>query len=389
MGKFYFTTSVLCSLLLCAFPVRAQYSGVAFQGNTPQVGVTVGVPVKIELENYDALSSDPNGDGANFSDNTDDIPAGGVGTYNDRTAGGFSGGNSLRPNSDVDIEAAGSGHVITSVQGQEYTVYTINVVTAGVYHMGVNYRHFGSSKDIKVYSHNTDGTGKTLLYDSVPDGGLPQGDYTTTDNLGSFTLPAGPLLIRFRKLDAGPRFDFFTLTLDEAMPLDLLGFSARPDHKYNTLAWTTANEENVSHFAVERSGEGEQWQEIGQVVSKLQPSTANYEFLDEAPTNTAYYRLRMVDTDGSFSYSPVQSVAREATEQIEIFPNPSSGLFTLRFAGAEAEQLPFAVYDAAGRNVLSGTLTSNTANEVQLNSGWYTVVVRQAGEIKIQRVVVR
>lgn len=389
MAKLYLTRLIFCASLLFALQTQAQYFGVAYQNNTPQVGVALGVPVVIELENYDALSSAPNGDGANFNDNTDDIPAGVMGTYNDRSSGGVSGGNSVRTTSDVDIEAGGSGNVITAVQGNEYTVYTINVVTAGTYSLGVNYRHFGNSKDIKVFSHKTDGSGKALLYDSLPDNGLPQGDYATVDGLGSFTLPAGPLLIRFRSLDAGPRFDFFTLTLDAAMPLDLVDFSAQDNGKYNLLNWTTANEEDFSHFAVERSTDGANWNALAEVASAQQLITTDYSFRDLAPTNTAYYRLRMVDADGSFSYSPVQYVTREATDALDIFPNPSSGQLTLRFAGADDEQLPFAVYDAAGRSVREGTLVSNTTNDLRLDAGWYTVVVRQAGETKVRRVVVR
>ena len=193
----------------------APYNGVAYNGVTPQIGVTPNTPVVIELENYDALIGDASGDGANFNDNTDDIPSGVAGTYNDRTAGGStSGTQTVRASSDVDIKAGGSGNVLTDVLPNEYTIYTVNIVTAGTYHMGVNYKHGGSSKDIKVYSHKTDATGKTLLYDSTVDGGLPKSDYVTTDNLGSFDLPAGPLLIRFRVLDNGPSFDFMTFTLE-------------------------------------------------------------------------------------------------------------------------------------------------------------------------------
>ena len=189
------------------------YSGVAYQDNIPQLGETLGVPVQIESENYDALIADPNGDGANYNDPTDDIPIGELGTYYDDSAGGTTGGNTARTTSDVDIKAGGTGNVVTDVKPNEYTVYTVNVVTAGTYHMGVNYKHGGTSKDIKVYTHNTDGTSKTLIYDSNSDGGLPQSDYVTTDSLGSFDLPAGPLLIRFRTLDTGPSYDFFTFTL--------------------------------------------------------------------------------------------------------------------------------------------------------------------------------
>lgn len=225
MEKFNFAYLVFCASMLFACQAKAQYSGVAYLGNVPQVGETVGVPVQIELENYDALASDPNGDGANFNDNVDDIPPGGMGTYYDNSPGGSENGNSVRATSDVDIEEGGTGAVLTDVRPGEYTIYTIDVLTAGTYHMGVNYKHGGTSKDIKVYMHNADGTGKTLIYNSLPEDGLPQADYETTDNLGSFSLPAGRILIRFRTLDTGPRFDYFTLTLDSPDDVEPEGYA--------------------------------------------------------------------------------------------------------------------------------------------------------------------
>ncbi|WP_396602434.1 MopE-related protein [Algibacter sp. R77976] len=210
--------------------VLEPYNGVAYNGVTPQIGVTPDTPVVIELENYDALNTDPSGDGGNFSDNTDNIPTGVAATYNDRTAGGNA-AQTVRLTSDVGIKAGATGNVLTDVLPNEYTIYTVNVITAGTYHMGVNYKHGGTSKDIKVYSHKTDGTGKTLLYDSGPDGGLPKSDYVTTDNLGEFDLPAGPLLIRFRIMDNGPSFDFMTFTLkpEEIEDADGDGESADTD----------------------------------------------------------------------------------------------------------------------------------------------------------------
>jgi hypothetical protein len=216
MKKITFTNFVFCLLTLFAFQAQAQYNGVPYLGNTPQIGETLGAPVKIELENYDALAGDPNGDGANYGGATSPLVAGG--TYWDKSPGGSADGNPIRTGSDVDIEAGATGAVIAGAQGQEFTVYTVNIVTAGTYHMGVNYLHGGSSKDIRLESFNINGENRIDLFNTLDMDGLPpsDGEYVTLDNLGSFSLPAGPLLFKFNHLDAGPRFDFFTITLDEA-----------------------------------------------------------------------------------------------------------------------------------------------------------------------------
>ncbi len=217
MKKVTFTNFIFCLLSLFAFQAQAQYEGVAYQGNIPQIGETVGAPVTIELEFYDALAADPGGDGANFGGAASPIGPGG--TYWDKSPGGADAGNPIRTGSDVDIEAGATGAVIAGTQGQEFTVYTVNVVNAGTYHMGVSYLHGGNSKDIRLESFNIDGTGRVDLFNTLDMDGLPptDGEYITADNLGSFTLPAGPLLLKFNHLDAGPRFDFFTITLDEIM----------------------------------------------------------------------------------------------------------------------------------------------------------------------------
>lgn len=215
MKKLNFTHFVLCLLTLLGFQAQAQYSGVAYLGNTPQIGETVGTPVKIELENFDALTDAPNGDGANYGGATSPLTAGG--TYWDKSPGGSDAGNPIRTGGDVDLEAGATGAVVAGAQGQEFTVYTVNVVNAGTYHMGVNYLHGGTSKDIRLESFNIDGEGRIDLFNTLDMDGLPAtaGEYMTADDLGSFYLPAGPLLLKFNHLDAGPRFDYFTVTLDE------------------------------------------------------------------------------------------------------------------------------------------------------------------------------
>ncbi|MEM1216962.1 MAG: HYR domain-containing protein, partial [Bacteroidota bacterium] len=97
-----------------------------------------------------------------------------------------------------------------------------------------------------------------------------------------------------------------TLTVIAVLPLDLLSFTGEARHKINLLAWTTANEEDFNHFEVERSPDGNAWNFIGEVPRSSPregPGERAYVFEDEGIS--AYYRLKMVDLDGTFTYSDV------------------------------------------------------------------------------------
>jgi hypothetical protein len=287
MEKVTFTNFIFCLLTLFSFQVQAQYTGVAYQGNVPQIGETIGVPVKIELENYDALASDPSGDGANYGAAASPLTAGA--TYWDKSPGGSDSGNPIRFSSDVDIEAGATGAVIAGAQGQEFTVYTVNIVNAGTYHMGVSYLHGGTSKDIRLESFNIDGTNRIDHFNTLDDGGLPptDGEYVTADNLGNFELPAGPLLLKFQHLDAGPRFDFFTLTLEE------ISTSTKDEELANAIE-AFPNPAVNGIFNVNIEGE---WDVFSTVGTKVLKGEGNRVDLSTFPKGV--YVLRTLETGAS------------------------------------------------------------------------------------------
>lgn len=143
-----------------------------------------------------------------------------------------------------------------------------------------------------------------------------------------------------------------------ALPLNLIDFAARTEHKKVKLTWTSTDESNVSHFEVERSGEGKTFKNIGQVKAKgnNQPGPAYYTFEDAlmgAPTT--YYRLKMVDKDGSFQYSPIVSVTNAAANQATLaFANLASNeeVLKLRFTTPSSLNASVALYDLQGKKVI-------------------------------------
>ncbi|MDB5269519.1 MAG: hypothetical protein JWP58_2559 [Hymenobacter sp.] len=140
------------------------------------------------------------------------------------------------------------------------------------------------------------------------------------------------------------------------LPVELMTFTATAKGRAVALAWATASEKNSAAFEVERSLDGNAFARIGTVAAAGSSSTPhNYELLDaQLPTGAAtlYYRLRQVDADGSFSYSPVRTVAfKGAAAGLALYPNPTSAS-----AATLTGALPgtvVTVYDALGREVTS------------------------------------
>jgi len=142
-----------------------------------------------------------------------------------------------------------------------------------------------------------------------------------------------------------------------ALPLELIAFTGRTTDDTNALKWTTAREENVSHFTVERSEEGKAWQSVGKVTAVGSTSTnVQYDFTDHNPPQRAYYRLRCVDADGTFSVSELivlnhtddRSIAR-----LSLYPNPANEQATLEYLTDLEEQLTLTVTSSTGRVISS------------------------------------
>ena len=154
---------------------------------------------------------------------------------------------------------------------------------------------------------------------------------------------------------SGRVFHYFALN-NVVLPLELIDFTAKVDKQTAILNWKTANERNVSHFDVEKSTNGKTWTTIGQqkaqnIHNPDRGGTEGYLFTDYkafVPSNTAFYRLKMVDTDGTFTYSPVREVATDKGGGLQIFPNPARDFIEIQGRDAEGN---WQIVDVVGKVV--------------------------------------
>ena len=125
------------------------------------------------------------------------------------------------------------------------------------------------------------------------------------------------------------------IALDAVLPVVLESFTALATPTASVdLKWTTSTEVDHAYFVLERSRDGSAWMRIDSLVGKGSIQSAHrYRSRDNAPHPGAnYYRLRQVDHDGSFSYSPVVAVDVAAAEQVRVYPNPTADFLRIRTA---------------------------------------------------------
>ena len=124
------------------------------------------------------------------------------------------------------------------------------------------------------------------------------------------------------------------------LPVELVSFTGRERNCEVELKWETEAEINFSHYEIERSMGGRQFELFATVLPAEQyTGTKNYKFVDTEMTGGAYYRLKMVDLDGQEDYSDVVYVEIACAEsEISVFPNPqamSAGVLNVELTAVE------------------------------------------------------
>ena len=117
-----------------------------------------------------------------------------------------------------------------------------------------------------------------------------------------------------------------------ALPIFLSSFNVTAHSaSASALRWTSATEINSDHFRIERSSDGLTWEYLGELPAAGNSSSSiSYFFLDDNypelrdAISVLYYRLKMVDLDGTFEYSEIRAlnIKGDSDDEINIYPNP-------------------------------------------------------------------
>jgi hypothetical protein len=134
-----------------------------------------------------------------------------------------------------------------------------------------------------------------------------------------------------------------------ALPILLSSFNVSCNNKGAELIWTTAWEQNNDRFVIEKSLDGIQWTEIATIDARNMP--ADYKFSD-TDAGAAYYRLKQIDKDGTFTYSKIlRSNCAIASITLLLYPNPVKDYAELVFQSDRNFSGTIQVFSAGGQLV--------------------------------------
>lgn len=261
---------------------------------------------------------------------------------------------------DPNLGGSGISFVGGSATSHQNTIVTGNIFRANLW--GITIQNFSKPNLGDLTNSDTTDNGKNSfinntnattpgidLYNNSPDPIMAQNNYWNTTNVSTVESKI------FHQADNSAlglvSYEPFITTL----PIYLKQFSGLVDKENTLLSWQTVAEQNSKLFTIESSTNAQIFTSIGSLSANGFAST--YQFTDiNAFANTAvvYYRLKMVDKDGSFSYSPIlliKKVNDVKQGSIKIYPTiaTSTQTFTAEVNASKQQKFSVQFINAAGQ----------------------------------------
>lgn len=222
--------------------------------------------------------------------------------------------------------------------------------------------------------------------------GVPSSQYLWSDNSTADSLVAadtGSYAVKVTFVDGCTVSDTIHLALRTALSISLINFEAYVQNCQANLNWKVANAVNFKQFVVERSVDGRSFTDIANIP--YSKNNGDYAYTDKAINiGTSYYRLRLMDVDGSYSYSKVMSVKSDCSNQaIAVYPTVTKDVVTVDLpSGYEGAQLE--VYNNAGQLVQTIGNISEGKQQIRfggLAQGQYLLKLSRKAEVHTFKVI--
>jgi hypothetical protein len=186
--------------------------------------------------------------------------------------------------------------------------------------------------------------------------------------------------------------EYYAITfLNSVLPIDIVSFTGVKNNSGNQLSWTTANPINFSRFEIQRSIDGNNF--IG--IAQVQPNNSNtYNYTDAGAMVTSFYRLVLIDVDGSLHYSNTIAVISNNESFIisSVYPVPATNTLNVDLYAQATTNVTYSITDLNGKIITSEmhaalSLTTQPLNVSSFAAGTYFLTVDAAGIRKVVKFI--
>ncbi len=178
------------------------------------------------------------------------------------------------------------------------------------------------------------------------------------------------------------------------VPVTLSDFQSKKVKNTVVLTWETQSAVNFSHFILERSTDGKTFYDLTKINGANTSNGSKYDYTDNTPDATAtnYYRLKMVDLDGSFAYSKVLSESFDGgNTPFMVYPSITKGdriETTFKKVSAAAQ---IKVFNIMGQLVNTYNLEAGTSTKsieiAHFTEGAYFLVLQDNGTVQSRKFI--
>jgi Secretion system C-terminal sorting domain len=178
---------------------------------------------------------------------------------------------------------------------------------------------------------------------------------------------------------------FFVKTQVTVLPVTLLNFSGSKQAAGNVLQWQTASEINTNRYEIESSSNANSFTKMASVNAVGSGSNA-YSYTDVTKySSKVYYRLKMIDNDGKFTYSNIIFIHNDGKDAITVYPNPTRDFVNINISSTALLNSTARLIDASGRVIKTIKLTTqNVQIDIKnVNTGVFILKLDNGSSFKI------
>ncbi len=154
------------------------------------------------------------------------------------------------------------------------------------------------------------------------------------------------------------------------LPVTFTSFTGQNRNDANELRWNTEQEQNLSRYELERSLDGNYFKSIVSITAQNSTEATTYSYTDNfrnVLSSSFYYRLKAVNTDGTYYYSDVIFIRGNNKNDFKILGNPFSDQLLFRYNAAKVGKLIVSIID------MQGKIIRKEAQQVSIGSSYYTL----------------